>query len=32
MLEALRKADLLGKLKFVGFDTSQPLMDAVAKG
>lgn len=32
MLEALRKAELLGKLKFVGFDTSQPLMDAVRKG
>jgi ribose transport system substrate-binding protein len=32
MLEALRKADLLGKLKFVGFDTSPPLLAAVRNG
>src|SRR5579884_3963073 len=32
MLQALRKADLLGKIKFVGFDTSPPLLEAVRKG
>ena len=32
MLEALRKADLIKKVKFVGFDTSQPLMTAVRNG
>ncbi len=32
MLEALRKADLIKKVKFVGFDTSPPLLAAVRKG
>jgi ribose transport system substrate-binding protein len=32
MLLALRKAGLIGKVKFVGFDTSPPLLDAIRKG
>lgn len=32
MLEALRKADLIKKVKFVGFDTSPPLLAAVRSG
>lgn len=32
MLEALRKADLIKKVKFVGFDTSPPLLTAVRNG
>lgn len=32
MLLALRKADLLSKVKFVGFDTSDPLLKAVRSG
>jgi ribose transport system substrate-binding protein len=32
MLLALRKAELLGKVKFVGFDTSPPLLQAVRDG
>ena len=32
MLQALKKADLIKKLKFVGFDTSPPLLDAVRQG
>ena len=32
MLLALRKADLIGKVKFVGFDTSPPLLQAVRDG
>jgi ribose transport system substrate-binding protein len=32
MLLALRKADLTGKVKFVGFDTSPPLLDAIKSG
>lgn len=32
MLLALRGADLLGKVKFVGFDTSPPLLEAIRKG
>ncbi|MBC8102496.1 MAG: substrate-binding domain-containing protein [Cytophagales bacterium] len=32
MLLALRQNNLAGKVKFVGFDTSQPLLDALKKG
>jgi ribose transport system substrate-binding protein len=32
MLLALRQNNLAGKVKFVGFDTSQPLVDAVKNG
>jgi ribose transport system substrate-binding protein len=32
MLLALRKAELAGKVKFVGFDTSPPLLQAVKDG
>jgi len=32
MLLALRQNNLAGKVKFVGFDTSQPLIDAVKTG
>jgi ribose transport system substrate-binding protein len=32
MLQTLRKADLVKKVKFVGFDTSPPLLDAIRKG
>jgi phosphoribosylglycinamide formyltransferase-1 len=32
MLLALRQNNLAGKVKFVGFDTSQPLVDAVKSG
>jgi ribose transport system substrate-binding protein len=32
MLQALRKAGLIGKIKFVGFDTSPPLLEAIGKG
>lgn len=32
MLNALRSAGLAGKIKFVGFDASPPLVDAVRKG
>ena len=32
MLLALRQTNLVGKVKFVGFDTSPPLIDALEKG
>ena len=32
MLLALRQNNLLGKIKFVGFDTSAPLLEALRKG
>jgi ribose transport system substrate-binding protein len=32
MLGALRKADLAGKKKFVGFDASAPLVEGLNKG
>ena len=32
MLYALRKMDLTGKVKFVGFDTAVPALDALKKG
>ena len=32
MLGALRKANLAGKIKFIGFDTSTPLVEALKKG
>jgi ribose transport system substrate-binding protein len=32
MLLALRQSNLAGKIKFVGFDTSPPLIEALEKG
>ena len=32
MLLALRQNNLLGKIKFVGFDTSPPLVEGLRKG